>query len=330
MGETGAEIIGFLNSKNNGISGLEKYYNKILSRDFHKKNNNLFSQIFFTNFSDIFKKKEVYREGDLYTSIDLNTQRYLEDLLSEITKKYHSKISFGVIMRPSNGEIIAMSSSNKFNFNKTKKDYRNNIVEGRYEPGSIIKPLVLAAALDSNSINTNFKYNDTGCLFVEKDKICNYDEKARGPNTDLVRVIRESLNVGMVRIEQKIKNKDLFKYYLDFGFSEESGIDLPNEISQNINSLNYNIPINYATAAFGQGVSISPIGMIRALAILANGGYLVSPHIVNSIKYNSKIPDYEFEEERKKILKDKTIFDIEDIMVKAVETSPTKRQYKPK
>jgi cell division protein FtsI/penicillin-binding protein 2 len=165
---------------------------------------------------------------------------------------------------------------------------------------------------------------------VRDNKICNYDKKARGANVGLTEIIQKSLNLGMVQIERRVKNSDFLKYFINFGLSEETGIDLPNEVSQRISSLNYNIDINYATAAFGQGVSFSPIATLRALSIIANDGFLVRPHIVNEINYGEEIPAEKIEPERKRVLKLKTVEEVKKIMVDAVNNSKQKQRYQRK
>lgn len=327
--EVGGKILGFLNSEKKGVSGLEKSYNNYLTREYDKKKKNIFFNIFSQNIDSLFSKREIKKEGDLYTSIDISIQDFLEDKLKNINEKYNSTQTMGIIMKPSTGEIIAMADNNPLNFNLAKKDYRNNMVESRYEPGSIIKPLIVSIALDSDSIDKNFQYNDTGCMFIKNDKVCDYDKKARGPNVDLTEIIKYSLNLGMVNIQKKIKYDTFLGYFTEkLGLGEETGIDLPNEISQNISSINnLNIPINYATAAFGQGISFSPIAMMRYLSIIANDGFLVTPHIVTKINYGDYIPEKLNVSQKKRVFKIKTIEEIKKIMVDAVNQSHYKQKF---
>ncbi len=326
MGDLGSEILGILNYNHRGISGLEKKYDEILKRNFKQKKEGYFGDIFFKPFKDFFKKKLIQRKANLITNIDASVQSFLEKKIFEINEKYHSKKTLGIIMKSATGEIIAMASTEK----KTGLD-NFSITQSRYEPGSIIKPLIVSLALETGAINENFSYNDTGCLFVGEDKICNYDKRARGANTNLVKVIAQSLNVGMVRIEERVKKDNFLRYFLNFGLAEETGIDLPDEISQNISSLNYKIPINYATAAFGQGVAFTPIATLRALNIIASDGFLVQPHIVKKIEYdNPGISDDIIEIQKKRVLSLETIDKIQRIMIKAVEITPSKMRLKPK
>ena len=324
---TGGKIIGYIDINKKGANGLEKYYDKELFRTVRKNKKNIFLDIFSKDTDDFFEKKSVVREGDLYTTIDVNMQMFLENKLKEISKKYSSKDSLGIIIKPSTGEIIAMADDNSLNFNNQKKDYRNKIVESRYEPGSIIKPLIVAMGLDSKSINTNFSYTDRGCMLIQGYKVCNYDKKSRGDNVGLVEIIKKSLNLGMVTIQKIMKKTVFLDYFLKLGLSEESGIDLPGEVSPNISSLNYNIDINYATASFGQGISSSPISILRSLSVIANDGFLVNPHIMKEINYGENIPSKIFEIKKEKVLKTETVENIKNIMVQAVNQSELNQKF---
>ena len=327
--QIGGKILGFLNIDKQGSAGLEKYYNKELLRDFKKEKKNIFFDIFSKDMTDLFQKKEIKREGNLYTSIDINIQDFLERELIKINKKYKSRETFGIVIKPATGEIIAMSDNTPMDFNLIKKDYRNKMVEYRYEPGSIIKPLIVSMALDSKSISKNFSYTDRGCINIQSYKVCNYDKKARGKNVNLIEIIKNSLNLGMVSIQKHIKYKTFLEYFTKkLALGEETGIDLPNENSQNIQSINHlNTPINYATAAFGQGISFTPIAMLRGLSIIANDGFLVRPHIVSEINYGSLIPSKFTDTKKKRVLDIQAVEEIKKIMVEAVDQSSQKQKF---
>jgi cell division protein FtsI (penicillin-binding protein 3)/stage V sporulation protein D (sporulation-specific penicillin-binding protein) len=153
--------------------------------------------------------------------------------------------------------------------------------------GSIIKPLTVASALDQGIVNENTTYNDTGSITLNGYTIYNFDKKARGPNTPLQQILSQSLNVGIAFLVQKMGNDKLSDYFHKFGIGDYTGIDLPNESSGLVANLDSDVVVDSVTAGFGQGIAITPIQTIRALATLGNGGILVTPHIVKSITYDN-------------------------------------------
>jgi len=164
------------------------------------------------------------------------------------------------------------------------------MVTGRYELGSIMKPLTMAAGLDSGAITLGTTYNDRGCITVSTYKICNFDLKPRGV-IPMQEILSQSLNVGVSFVADTTGHETFSKYFRAFGLGQKTGIDLPDEVTGDLSPLgNGNGPaINYDTAAYGQGIAVSPIEMVRALSALANDGILPNPHVVTAVKYDSGI-----------------------------------------
>jgi len=286
-----SHVLGLLGYKDNelgGRYGLERQYNNELSRN----NNNPYVNFFAEVFSDINKTlftNEV-REGDVIITIEPTVQGFLEKKLTEVKEKYQIDSIGGIIMNPEDGSIYAMGVKPDFNpnnFTKTKTStFSNPLVENVLEFGSVVKPLIMAAAIDVGVVTANTTYNDRGSVIVEKKEITNFDKKGRGPETTMQEVLNQSLNTGMVYVAQKLGKERLRDYLLSYGIKDKTGIDLPNETSGLVSNLNSPREIEYANAAFGQGIAFTPIELIRALASLSNGGNLVTPHVVKKIKYN--------------------------------------------
>ena len=230
------------------------------------------------------------------------------------------------------GEIYAMALSPNFdlnNFNKEKdiSVFNNPLVEGLYEMGSIIKPLTVAAGLDSGSITAETTYNDTGSLSLNSHTIFNYDKKARGI-VNMQEVLNQSLNLGVSFIVKKMGNKNFADYFREFGLDEETGIDLPGENHGRLDNLDSPRDIEYATASFGQGVSLTPIATVRALSSLANGGKLIVPHITNKINYNSGLfNNISYVNEAKQVLKKETSEEISRMLTLVVDKALLNGKY---
>jgi len=162
--------------------------------------------------------------------------------------------------------------------------FMNMSVQSTYEPGSIFKPLIMAAGLDSGEITPNTTYHDSGELKVDEFTIRNVSKECLGTK-NMVNVLNYSCNIGMSFIAQRLGKALLHKYILDFGFSERTDIELPNESKGTVYPYEEWSTARQYNAAFGQGLTVTPIQMAQAFSALANGGVLVSPRIIQKIVY---------------------------------------------
>lgn len=289
-----SQSLGFVAYKGDDLSGrygLERQYDNELSRNKDNPYVNFFAEV-FSNINDtLFSDKTL--EGDVVTTIEPSVQSFLEKTLDQVKEKYQVDSIGGIIMNPQDGSIYALGTRPDFNLNdfskvKTTSTFSNPLVENVFEFGSVVKPLVMAGALDAGVVTANTTYNDKGFVIVENQTISNFDKKARGPGTTMQDVLTQSLNTGMVFVEQQLGKVKLRDYLLSYGIKDKTGIDLPNETSGLVsNIIKVSREFEYANAAFGQGIALTPIEIIRALASLSNGGNLVVPHIVQKIKYNN-------------------------------------------
>jgi cell division protein FtsI (penicillin-binding protein 3)/stage V sporulation protein D (sporulation-specific penicillin-binding protein) len=270
-----------------GRYGLERYYEDILARTEGHITVNFFAEIFSNLGSVLFDSKDT-RTGDVVTSIEPTVSRMLDSELQKVQDTYHSNLSGGIIINPKTGEIYAMNIAPTFDLNdRSGADismFRNPLVEDVYEMGSIFKALTMAAGLDSGAVSPATTYNDTGCIELDTLRICNYDLRARGV-VPMQQVLSQSLNVGASFVEHAMGNTRFREYFKALKIGNETGIDLPNETYGLIKNLESPREVEYATASFGQGIAVTPIEMVRALAALGNGGTLITPHIATRIEY---------------------------------------------
>ncbi len=285
-----ARTVGFVGYSGNditGLYGLERYYNDTLTRDNKRLSVNFFAEI-FSNLGNLVFDKTTEREGDVVTSIEPTVARTLDRVLEETQKKWDSKLTGGIIMNPKTGDIFALGVTPSFDLNNRTgvdiKAFRNPLVENVYELGSIIKPLTLASGLDSGVITPYSTYYDAGFVELDEYTISNYDGRGRG-TVDMQQILNQSLNTGAVYVMSKMGKEKFREYFVNLKIGTETGIDLPNETYGLVKNLNSPRDVEYATASFGQGIALTPIGGVRALATLANGGKLITPHIAQSIEY---------------------------------------------
>ncbi len=284
-------LVAYKDSDLGGRYGLEREYDAELSRDNKSPYVNFFAEV-FSNINKTLFKHEV-AQGDLVTTIEPQVQSFLEKILGDVKEKYNIDSIGGIIMDPKDGSIYAMGVKPDFNPNnfsqiKAVSVFSNPLVENVLEFGSVVKPLVMAAALNATVLTPETIYDDKGFVVIEKTQINNFDKKGRGPNTTMQDVLNQSLNTGMVYVEQKLGRERLRDYLFSYGIKDKTNIDLPNETLGLVsNIVNSPREIEYANAAFGQGIALTPMQMTRALASLGNGGNLVVPHVVKEIKYNN-------------------------------------------
>ncbi len=283
-------FVGFTSDSGTGVTGrygLERYYEDVLARDNSKLSVNFFAEIFSNLGSIIFDTTDA-RTGDIVTTIEPTVARMLDRELAKTQEQWNSKVTGGIIINPRNGEIYALNAVPTFDLNdrtgSTIDDFKNPLVENVYEMGSIIKALTMAVGLDSGAVTPDTTYYDSGSLDLDTYTISNYDGKGRG-TVDMQEVLNQSLNTGVAFIVDKMGKEKFRTYFKALRFGSETGIDLPNEAYGLVANLDSPRDVEYATASFGQGIALTPIATVRALSTLANGGKLVTPHIVKRIEY---------------------------------------------
>jgi cell division protein FtsI/penicillin-binding protein 2 len=290
--EVGARSIGFIgfddvSTIERGKYGLEYAYDEVLFRDEAALSVNFFAEI-FSNLGHLVFDGEAKRQGDIVTTIEPTVARMLDRVLSETQTKYNSALTGGIIMDPQTGEIRALNAVPTYDPNNRADAsielFQNPLVENVYEMGSIVKALTVAAGLDSKVITPASTYYDPGFLELNTFTIKNFDGKGRG-TVDMQEVLNQSLNTGVAHIVGLMGHKRFREYFTNLKLGSESGIDIPNEASGLVSNLESPREVEYATASFGQGIAMTPIATVRALAALGNGGHLVTPHLVKRIEY---------------------------------------------
>ena len=322
--ETAAHVIGIIGEGDDGVFegkyGLERAYDEVLSRSGTSASGSIFAQLFGDSESFL---DGLGGEGDIVTSLEPTVQAYLEKVLVKTSETWKPDEIGGIIIDPQTGEIIAAAALPVFDPNDlstipSAAVLANPLIEHVYEMGSIMKPLTVATGLDTGVITTTSTYDDTGTMTLSGKKISNFDGKARGV-VNVQEILSQSLNVGAATVALKVGKDDFMSYFTNFGFGEKTGVDQPNEATGLIANLKSGRDIEIATAAYGQGIAVSPIATARALSVLANGGMLVTPRFAKEIDYvdgTKKMLDFGV---GKRVLKQQSSEDVTRMLVKVVD-----------
>lgn len=325
-GELSSHVLGLIGENKDGTVagryGLERTYENTLKRNPTASNSNVFTQIFAGIRDTVFGEGD-NKPGEIITTIEPTVEGHIEAILKKTEVEWHPDRIGAIVMDPKTGEIISMASLPTFNPEDLShisdvSVLSNPLVEYVYEMGSIMKPLTMAIGLDSGVITPDSTYNDTGTLQLDDKKISNYDGKARGI-TPMQQILSQSLNVGVATIALKVGSKKFTEYFTSLGFKEKTGIDEPNESTGLLDNLDSALDIEIATAAFGQGLAVTPIAIIRALGSLANEGRMVKPHLVREIDYIDGSNTKTKIETTSPIFNKKSVEDTTSMLIKVVD-----------
>ncbi|MDX5476532.1 MAG: stage V sporulation protein D [Bacillaceae bacterium] len=278
-----SHVLGFAGIDNQGLMGLELYYDKELKGQ--KGHVQFYSDAKGRRMPDIADDYVPPIDGlDLVLTIDSKVQTIVENYLDLAYETYNPDGIIAIAMNPNNGEVLAMSSRPDFdpaNFQHVAPEiYNRNLpVWSTYEPGSTFKIITLAAALEENKVNLmKDTFYDDGAAEVAGARLRCWKKGGHGHQTFL-EVVQNSCNPGFVELGQRLGTEKLFDYIKSFGFGEKTGIDLQGEGKGILFKPERVGPVELATTAFGQGVSVTPIQQVAAVAAAVNGGILYQPYI---------------------------------------------------
>ena len=278
-----SHVLGFTGIDNQGLMGLELEYDEML-----EGTNGSLSYYSDAKGKQISESSNVYKPPEdglhLKTTIDLNVQTILERELDLADIKYNPDGALAIAVDPKTGGILGMSSRPNFepdNYKQVDSDIfdRNLPIWSTFEPGSTFKIITLAAALEEQLIDLEKDdFHDKGHITVGGARLRCWKAGGHGSQT-MLEVVENSCNPGFVSMGSKLGDKKLFHYIRKFGFGTKTGIDLQGEGSGILFKPEQVGPVELATTSFGQGVSVTPIQQVMAVAATVNGGYLYEPFI---------------------------------------------------
>ncbi|WP_026674379.1 stage V sporulation protein D [Alkalihalobacterium bogoriense] len=278
-----SHVLGFAGIDNQGLTGLELYYDENLSGE--KGRVSFFSDAKGKRLPDLADEYTPPIDGlDLRLTIDSRIQTIIERELDIAEATYNPDGAIAIAMDPNTGEILGMSSRPDYdpeNFREVPPEIynQNKPVWMQYEPGSTFKIITLAAALEENEVNLEKDtFNDPGHIEVAGRKLRCWKKGGHGHQTFL-EVVQNSCNPGFVELGERLGTDRLFDYIESFGFGKKTGIDLQGEGTGILFNRDNVGPLELATTAFGQGVAVTPLQQVTAVSAAINGGYLYQPYL---------------------------------------------------
>jgi len=283
-GAVGAQVLGFVNDDGVGQYGVEGRYatelsgtpgRLVVARD--PANRELALGL---------RTAVPAKNGDdLSLTIDLAVQNAVERELAAVVEREKATGGAIVVLDPKDGAVLAIASSPTYDPARVgsadAEALRNRAISWTYEPGSTMKAITVAAALDKGVVTPSTSYQDVGYAVIGGRKLCNAQCKVYGPTT-VTQILSRSQNAGAVFVASKLGASDLNAYLKSFGFGQRTGIDLAAETSGIVRPLAEWYPVDLGTISFGQGLSITPLQLASAYAAIANGGTLYQPYVVAS------------------------------------------------
>lgn len=350
-----SSVLGFTGNDNQGLYGLEYYYDEELTGTNGRivtvkdsKGNKLPT--------DYETSIDAIDGNSLVLTVNQTIQYYLEKGLRNTLEEYQCKGAYGVVMDCNTGGVLAMASLPDYDCNepyeitykktkralkkiKNKKEkstktseaiqnqWRNFTLSGTYEPGSVFKTFVASAALEENIVTTSTTFNCTGSIQVKDHKMnCHY-HPGHGLQT-FTQGLENSCNPFFITVGQKLGVHNYFKYFQAFGFTDKTGIDLPGEaMPQYYKEDQYGI-VELSSASFGQTNSLTPIQVCTGLCAVANGGTLLKPYIVSEIKdENGNTVKKTEKTEVRRVISEKTSKTVREMMKSVVDNGTGKNGY---
>ena len=294
--ELASKVLGFTGADNQGILGLEAKYDTYLSGT-----NGQILTLSDAGGIEIKGSREdriLPVDGqDLYTTLDVNIQKYATQLAWETMVKKEAKQVSIIVMRPDNGEILAMANVPEYNLNspyelnyepdeeeaqKDKMDLLNNMwrnfcINDTYEPGSIFKTVIATAALETGVVGLNDSFTCSGATVVSDRRIRCHKTTGHGTQ-DFTHTVYNSCNPAFVEWGRRVGTDNMYLYMGKLGLLSKTGIDLSGEAGTIIHKQENVGAVELATMSFGQSFQITPVQMLRAVSAIVNGGRLVTPH----------------------------------------------------
>ncbi|MHB1252720.1 MAG: peptidoglycan D,D-transpeptidase FtsI family protein [Candidatus Humimicrobiaceae bacterium] len=320
-------LIGFTGTDNIGLTGLELNYEEILRGidGTVSAQKDVFGKIIQTN-------SESYSPpidgGDIKLTIDSQIQYYAQQKLKTVAEQYKSEKAIAVLMNPKTGEIYALAQYPTFDLNKyadaDPQNYNNLGISFVYEPGSTFKIVNISSALENKCVNTSQIFHLSPSIKVG-DRVIKEIHRSYGVDYQLKDIIKYSSNIGAVTVALSMGSKLYYESMIKYGFGNYSGINISGEEKGLVADYKTWPASAIGAMAIGQGIAVTPIQLVRAVSVIANGGYLVTPFVVSETKSSNGIVEKNQSGKITQIISSQTAQEVKDMMLSVVEDGTGKQ-----
>lgn len=307
--ELGANVTGFVGMDNQGLAGVEHFYQstlkgttvrRVIEKDARGRNIGAIRQT----------GKPQTKSNDVVLTLDEVIQFIAEHHLKDQVEKYQAKAGTAIVMEPYTGEILALANFPQFNPNKflayPPQKWTNPTISSSFEPGSIFKPIAAAAALDTGSVELNdLFFCENGKIRIGRTNIGEASNHRFGW-LSLQNIIAKSSNIGVIKIAQQLGSQKFYSYIRKFGFGGKTGVELPGESPGQLKPVSQWTDLSLASISFGHEIAVTPIQMVSALSAIANGGNLMLPRITKAVLKNGKVVETFKPKRVRRVISEKT------------------------
>ncbi|MBI2083640.1 MAG: transpeptidase family protein [Deltaproteobacteria bacterium] len=325
--ELASQILGIVGIDGQGLGGMELAYDRFLNQ--HETESNTYQDARGHRLElPGAIKKDSKGPFDLWLTLNKSIQFTLETELEQACRGYRAKSCTGIVMDPQTGEILAMAGFPSFNPNALRRSdpdsWKNRAVTDGFEPGSIFKVIMAAAALESGTVQPEDRFFcENGAYPIGRNVI--HDTHPHGL-LSFREIMKVSSNIGIMKIGQRVGKKEFEKMIRVLGFGQKTGIDFPGEDAGMVRPSENWGEIEFANMAFGQGVRVTPIQILRAFSIIASGGYDLKPHFVSKVTTPDGEEVWRFQKSPTQILKPETTRILTQMLTEVIQEGGTGTQ----
>lgn len=324
-GELARSVIGVAGTDGQGLEGIEKQYDEYLKTSDKASGVGLRDALGrLLRFDDF--EREWFETHHVVSTLDLRIQRVVEDELRSTLQEKDARSAQAILMNPKTGEVLAMASLD--GRRGDQNPLRNRPVTDVYEPGSTFKIILASAGVQEFKMTPNSQiYGENGSLRVGSHTIKEFHNHRYGWLT-LQELLEVSSNVASAKLGLKLGARSFSSMVKNLGFGQLTGIDLPGEAQGLVRDGSSWKPIELANISFGQGIGVTPLQMVSAVAAVANGGIMVKPYIVSKVmapksSQSEALPVYRAQEERREVLSAETSRTLTDMLIHVTDKGST-------